>query len=287
MMRKGLSSKLAILACTVSVLSLSAAADTGAPTLEELQRYSGSKASSLVESIPEIRQAMIRQAALNFGVSGGLAWRTEKTNKMLAGAAAQLTKVYNFNALMIKAPAGFLIQPPVVVKQDSVVRVRDDGQAASLVDTVYMIVAPGRLRTNAPLWQEYLIRDWPAVTPPDDTALPTNDAERKLWAFHVERGWEQGVRQAEIIFEEDSAKLARTFEGMILYLTLVEEGRVQALYLADAERSVHVPDGATMKIGLRDVEIKQPAAFRGDIDNWEPLVLFRDRAVPSSQIGRQ
>jgi len=249
-------------------------------SLKDMKEYGKDSSSSGIFSIQEGRSAMLRDAALAFGIRGGLAARTDEANERLRSLDGQLSRTYSFKDIMISAPAGFLIQPPVVVKQESAAKISDDGKRASLIDVTYMIVSPGKIRTTSPVWQEYLLRDWPKVTPPDDAVLPQNSAERKLWSHWVEKGWVQGSRQAEIIFEEDLARLDRHFKGMVLYLQLVEEGKIQSLFVGAGEKAIQIPDGSTMKVGLREIAISRSANFVGDINNWKPIVLFRESGLP-------
>jgi defect-in-organelle-trafficking protein DotC len=92
--------------------------------------------------------------------------------------------------------------------------------------------------------------------------LPKDDKERKAWREWVAEGWRLGVEQADEIFETDTARLLRDFRGIVLYRTLVAEGVISELFLAEANMGV-TGGGDEMRVGDRIVRMAL-VGFRGD-----------------------
>ena len=64
----------------------------------------------------DIRLDALKEAALSFGARGGLAKRTWEIRKNLEKRSRYLDKVYTFEKLLIAAPSGFMIEPPIVTE---------------------------------------------------------------------------------------------------------------------------------------------------------------------------
>ena len=62
----------------------------------------------------DIRADAVREAAISFGARGGLSWRTYHIRQELEKRAPYLDKVFDFSRLLIPAPSGLLIEPPII-----------------------------------------------------------------------------------------------------------------------------------------------------------------------------
>ena len=86
------------------------------PTLQEIQEIQGyvEKKSGDTPLPVDIRLEALKEAALSYGARGGLASRSLEIGKELTQRASYLDRVYNFRSLLIAAPSGILIEPPII-----------------------------------------------------------------------------------------------------------------------------------------------------------------------------
>lgn len=239
------------------------------PVLEDLQEQ-----NSGVEDEPDtmglqIRHNAIREAGLSYGARGGLAYRTFEIQRRLVEHESSLGKSFDFNRLLIAAPSGLLIEPPVVSEALRAVIVESGGQEAAVSDRTYRINRVARIVTASREWRLYLERDWGAVDPPPAILLPSDDEERKVWREWVQEGWAAGVEQAQETFEADLDRLTNDFVGMVRYRDLLAQGMISPPYAMHEDRGV-TGGGTEMRVGDRGVSITGPSVLISRSDRWTP-----------------
>ena len=214
------------------------------------------------------KQAM-REAALSLGARGGLAWRTYHIRQTLEHRSDYLDRTFNFRQLLIPAPSGLLIEPPIISEATNALIVENNGQEAAVADRIYNINANARIVTAPRDWRSYLEREWGEVDPPPDVLRPETREERKIWARNVEQGWREGVSQADAIFNEDLNRLTRDYEGMIRYRQLLAQGIVSPPFALQVDRGI-TGGGAEMRVGDRAVSITGPSQLQTSFETWQP-----------------
>lgn len=241
------------------------------PALEELENipklnvFDGDQ-----KTLPfDIRGDAMKEAALSYGARGGLAWRTYEIRKELLGRTPYLDKVYDFRQLLIPAPSGLLIEPPIISEADKAMIVDSKGTAAAVADRIYNISKNARIVSAPRLWNNYLERDWGEVTPPPDILRPNDAEEREKWINWVNQGWEKGVEQADEIFESDLNQLVADYTGMVRYRVLLTQGMVSPPYALQTDRGV-TGGGKEMRIGDRQVEITGMPELVPGSEQWQP-----------------
>jgi defect in organelle trafficking protein DotC len=217
----------------------------------------------------QIRADATREAALSYGARGGLASRTFEIQRRLAEYNTSLTKAFDFSRLLIAAPSGLLIEPPIVSEAESAVLVNSGGQEAAVADRIYRINRVARIVTAARNWHLYLERDWGRVDPPPAILLPKTGEEKVAWAAYVKQGWDQGVRQAEETFESDTDRLTNDFTGMIRYRELLAQNMISPPYALAENRGV-TGGGSEMRVGDRGVTITGQSALIAKSGAWNP-----------------
>src|ERR1700691_3494343 len=130
----------------------------------------------------QIRADAMREAALSYGARGGLAFRTFEIQRRLAEYDTSMSKAFDFSRLLVAAPSGLLIEPPIVSEAERAVLVKSGGQAAAVADRIYRINRIARIVTAARDWHLYLERDWGRVDPPPAVLLPKTPGEKAAWA---------------------------------------------------------------------------------------------------------
>lgn len=198
----------------------------------------------------------MRDAALQYGVAGGLAWSTAIINGQLRAHSAELAQVYDFSRIATYAPGGNLILPPVISQSNDTYQETDFGQQIRVASTTYDIVRQAQFAPSAPLWFSYLYRPWTPPHKPNNAVLPRDDDEEQQWNQYVQEGWQIGVQQGLDSFRLDLAKLNQDFDGMIRYRTLYNKGLVSAPVLVNNDLGT-TGTGQTMRVNDRDVRIVQ------------------------------
>jgi len=239
------------------------------PALEDLQEQMNGEKAQADQMGLQIRSDAMREAALSYGARGGLAFRTFEIQRRLAEYETSLTKTYNFSRLLVAAPSGFLIEPPIVSEAQRAVLVNAGGQAAAVADRIYRINRVARIVTSARNWHLYLERDWGRVEPPPDILLPKDENERVAWRAYVKQGWDEGVKQAEEIFEADLDRLTNDFVGMVRYRELLAQGMISPPYALADDRGV-TGGGSEMRVGDRGVAITGQTQLIPKSGEWTP-----------------
>lgn len=242
------------------------------PSLSDLQRIEPEiRVDDEEESMPlDIRRDALREAAYSFGARGGLAMRTHEIRAELESRAPYLDKVFDFRQLLIPAQSGLLIEPPVISESLDALHIENSGLSAAVSDSVYNIGRNARIVSTARTWRQYLEREWDTVDPPPDILRPQNDEERKSWIEWTAHGWEQGITQANDIFQEDINRLTADYRGMVRYRMLLAKGMVSPPYALQVDRGV-TGGGNEMRVGDRALSITGLPALKADTSQWQSV----------------
>ena len=265
----------ALLMVVLSGISFSAFAQENSdrpPTLQELKASRSSTDTKLFkDDLPlDIRRDALKEAALSYGARGGLAFRTFEIRQDLNKHAGQLDKIYDFRQLLIEAPSGLLIEPPVVSEGLDALVIEGDGQSAAVSDAIYNINRNARFTSTARSWRQYLERDWGEVLDAPAILLPVDRDEVVLWEELLEEGWKEGMEQADEIFQEDLNRLSADFEGMVRYRKLLAYNMITPPFANLTDRGI-TGGGDEMRVGDRAVEITgKPALIPGGTE-WQPV----------------
>lgn len=220
--------------------------------------------------LTNLRRDAQREAALSFGARGGLAKRNYEIMVRLEAFSETMDKVFNFRALLVKAPSGLLIEPPIVREQDQALVVTENGNEAAVADRIYDINKQARIVTAPRDWRQYLIQTWVSRVPnPPALLWPENEAERVQWRRWVSDGWRAGTHQADEMFQANLARLVADFNGMIRYRTLLTQGMISQPYAMHEDRGV-TGTKTVMRVGDRALRLTGPSQFLMGADLWKP-----------------
>lgn len=239
------------------------------PSLAELQDIPKENKGAESGMPFDIRNDAMREAALSYGARGGLAWRTYMVRDEMETRARYMDKVFDFRQLLIAAPSGLLIEPPIISEQLDAMIIDASGQNAAVADSVYNISRNARIVSAPRTWRAYLERHWGDITPPPDILRPETREEREKWKMWVAEGWEEGVRQANEIFQADLNKLVADYRGMVRYRMLLTQGMVSPPYALQTDRGV-TGGGSEMRVGDRAVSIAAPPELKPQYNQWLP-----------------
>jgi defect-in-organelle-trafficking protein DotC len=239
------------------------------PVLSDLQEVTQGEGAAAGQVGLQIRADAMREGALSYGARGGLASRTFEIQRRLAEYDLSMSKTYDFNRLLIAEASGLLVEPPVVSEADRAVIVKAGGQTAAVADRVYRINHIARIVTSSRNWRLYLERDWGVVDPPPDVLLPRTEEERAIWRDYVKKGWDEGVKQAEEIFEADLDRMSADYVGMIRYRELLAQKMISPPFTLADDRGV-TGGGSEMRVGDRGVSITGQSQLNPRSGEWIP-----------------
>ena len=240
-------------------------------SIERVENILGEARSATGSGLPlDIRLDALKEAAMSYGARGGLAWRTFEISKELERRQSFLDRVYDFRSLLIAAPSGLLIEPPVVSEGQNAMIIENQGQKAAIAERIYKINAKAKIVSASRTWRQYLRRDWGTVEPPPNILRPKNAEERKVWRRYVEKGWDNGIDQANRTFERDLSRLQSDFRGMVRYRRLLAKGMISPPYALQVNRGI-TGGGRQMRVGDSAVQITGQSQLITGADQWRPV----------------
>ncbi|AHE68199.1 type IV secretion system DotC family protein [Legionella oakridgensis] len=221
----------------------------------------------------KIREVAIRETALGLGAQSGLAWRAKFIDEQLVKETRNLDAIYDFNALVL--PHNIL--PPVLLEGRNTLNLADT-QTIRISDRTYKVAKQARFITTPPNWRQYLWMDYKKPDYPHVTLLPKTKEERAIWMECVEKGWKQGIEQANIILEENIARIKEDFRGMILYRKLLAMNMVSPPYVSHTDLGI-TGDGEEIHIDDRVLRITALPALNTNSKEWRAAVAKDEDAL--------
>lgn len=217
----------------------------------------------------DMRKEAQKEAALSYGARGGLAKRNHQIMERMRGFDPVLDKTFNFRALLIKAPSGMLIEPPIVKESIDALVITEEGNEAAVAEEVYDINKQAKIVSAPRDWRQYLMQSWSDVPPPPRVLWPKNPAEQASWNSWVASGWKAGFDQADQIFESNTNRMVADYSGMVRYRMLLAQGMISAPYAMQEDRGV-TGNKKQMRVGDRALRITGPSQFLTGADLWKP-----------------
>ena len=246
------------------------------PPMEHLQRVNETEGQNISDDLVtkkmsvDMRRDSQREAALSYGARGGLAKRSFEVAEEMKGYDATLDKVFNFRALLVKAPSGLLIEPPIVRESLDATVITEGGNEAAVADQILKINKQAKIVTAPRDWRQYLEMSYATViVPPPKILWPRNAKEQASWNGWIKQGWQAGYEQGEQIFEANLAQMVADYSGMVRYRMLLAEGKISQPYALQEDRGV-TGGRNEMRVGDRALRITGPSQFLTGADLWKP-----------------
>lgn len=216
--------------------------------------------------VNKIRLAALREAATTLGAQGALAWRTQHIDMALQQQAAYLDHVFNFNQLLLRHN----VLPPVLTESKGNLNLAN-ADTIRMADKTYKIVSPARFVTAPPTWRNYLWLTYKKPDIPDTTLLPVNKAEAKIWNFYLQKGWKEGLQQANEIFAANLSRIKRDYLGIILYRRLLAQGIITSPQVAKADLGI-TGNANQLRINDEIMRITAHSALQPNSNKWKPIL---------------
>ena len=247
--------------------------DTG--SLAGLQEMASTK-SAKTRSMPtmsKIREMALKETALSLGAQSALAWRAKYIDDQLVKQSRNLDTIYDFNALILEHN----ILPPVLLEGRNTLNLADT-QTIRISDRTYKVAKQARFITTPPNWRQYLWMDYKKPEYPNMTLLPKTKEERQVWCHYVDKGWQNGVEQANIILEESISRIKEDFAGMIMYRKLLAMNMVSPPFVSHTDLGV-TGDGGEIHIDDRVLRITALPALNVNSSEWRAAVAKDEDAL--------
>jgi len=217
----------------------------------------------------DLRKDAQKEAALSYGARGGLAKHNYEIMERMKDFDPVLDKVFNFRSLLIQAPSGLLIEPPIVKESLDALVITEGGNEAAVASEVFDINKKAKIVSAPRDWRQYLLQTWSDVPPPPRILWPKNAKEQADWNGWVVTGWKAGFEQAEQIFELNTNRLVADYSGMVRYKTLLAQNMFSQPYAMHEDRGV-TADKNQMRVGDRALRITGPSQFLTGTELWKP-----------------
>lgn len=221
----------------------------------------------------KIRETALRETALSLGAQSGLAWRAKFIDEQLTKETEHLNTIFDFRALIL--PHNVL--PPVLLESRHTLNLADT-QTIRVSDRIYKVAKQARFVTTPPDWRYYLWMDYQKPAKPNSTLLPKTKEERLVWAECVEKGWKNGVEQANTILEESIARIKEDYLGMILYRKLLAMNIVSLPFVSHTNLGI-TGNKEEIHIDDRVLRITALPALNTNSQEWRAVVAKDSSAL--------
>ena len=225
------------------------------------------------QAMGRIREMALKETALSLGAQAGLAWRAKIIDVELTKQARNLDTIYDFNSLVLEHN----ILPPVLLEGRNTLNLAD-AQSIRVSDRTYKVAKQAHFVTTPPTWRQYLWMDYVKPENPNSTLLPKTKTEKQLWVTYTEKGWKNGVDQANTILEESISRVKEDFGGMILYRKLLAMNMVSPPYVSHTDLGV-TGDATEIHIDDRVLRITALPALNVNSSEWKAAVAKDENAL--------
>lgn len=238
------------------------------PTLDQIKKDFSIQPIPREDDLSAVRAEAIREKAQSIGAQAGLAWRSAGIMSVLSANEKNLDRLFNMGPLVIDGK----VLPPVVVETRDAVAM-DEPDVIRTSERIFRLERQERFFTILPTWRDYLYVGLQPVSPddPHPQMMPRDEAEKQLWDTSLDRGWRQGVAQAEAIYSENMSRLERDYTGMIRYLLLYTKGMISKPVIAS---SFSLVTGNKKEMAVNDAShmITEKSGLETDSKRWTPVI---------------
>ncbi len=221
----------------------------------------------------KIREMALREIALSLGAQSGLAYRAKNIDDALLKQTRNLDTIFDFNSITLEHN----VLPPVLVEGRHTLNLAD-AQTIRISDRTYKVSKQAHFITTPPNWRQYLWLDYKKPEYPHASLLPNTPEERKVWCMYIDKGWQDGMDQANTILEESIARIKEDFTGMILYRKLLSMNMVSPPYVSNTDLGV-TGDSQEIHIDDRVLRITALPALNVNSEEWRAAVAKDEEAI--------
>ena len=238
-------------------------------SFNDVRKARSNGAATSAPALTPVREAVLREAAMNLGAQWGLGDRSRELMGVMQNASSKLDQRYAFGALLMGV--GYL--PPVISEARDNVAI--DGTTMRVAKAIYVIDEPPRPVRVTPTWRDWLYvgldSELRPQIPEQDIVLPRDAQEVAYWDAQLKLAYEEGRAQADQVFDLNMARLQRTYMGMRRYYDLFKRGMVTAPQIVSASSVINKTDPNTLIVGDMVFSVVVDATFNENGSQWVPL----------------
>lgn len=237
------------------------------PRLAELHKITKSIDFAAGENgISETRTQAIKQAAFSWGVQEGLYWRYGVITKLMHDNSLLLHTAFGFDKFVYE---GKLLLPTVQKAERVYNQISD--KSTRTYDVSISLDRPAKIVSQIPTWREYLIRAVDEPRAPHDAMFPRTPDELVAWNFELNRGWNEGVQQANDIHDMDVTILRKEIVGLYLFRKLMAMNYFTLPKISSSRYgNILFDNGKTINLNDTVYTITVESNFM-DVEDWEPF----------------
>jgi len=224
------------------------------------------------------RARAIIDSGLSVGLKAGMAAQLHVIGDSVERRERDLDTVYDFGRLMIQGR----VVPPVITEARDLFN-QDGSYTLRLSGALYKIESQARFSSVAPTWRDYLSFTLLPASPDGVSMVvglsPKTGDEERLWKAAVTDGWNQGVRQADLMFKHAMDRMNRDFVGMYRFHTFVLQGKISMPVIASESIPV-TRAGQSMAVDETLLRITTLPAFDSVADHWSGAIVTSPNQTP-------
>jgi defect-in-organelle-trafficking protein DotC len=215
--------------------------------------------------ILQVRIASIKNAAFSWGVQEGIYWRYGEITKALDKNSLQLHTVFNFSKFIVEGK----MLLPTVLKSERVFNQIND-KSSRTYDVSISLDRLAKIVPQPPTWRDYIIRSIEEPQKPHSAMFPRNQEEGEVWITALDRGWLEGIKQADDIFEIDARRLEKEFNGLYQYKKLLAMEYFSLPRISSSHYpNVRYDNGKTINLNDSVYTITVESNIN-EVSDWEP-----------------
>lgn len=219
--------------------------------------------SKSIDEIANLRLNSIREAVYTVSIQFGMNEAYNKKENQLELDAISLDQQYDFTSFLLSN--GHQLPPIISESRDSLKLLSDEEAVASL--TTYIIERDSRLVASSLSWRDYLIiNDFP-VQKINPLLMPKTAEEKTVWVEAKALGIAEGIEQAELIYQDNVARLTRDLAGAIRFHRLLKQGIISQPKVETGKLSSSV-SGKTLSVGHTVYRLKEHAIYQEE-SQWK------------------
>lgn len=243
------------------------------PALDQIKKNFSVQPIPREDDLSVVRAEALREKAQALGAQAGLARRSAEILSALAINEKSLDRLFNMGPLVIEGK----VLPPVVVETRDAVAINEP-DVIRTSERIFRIERQERFFTVLPTWRDYLYVGLQPATVNElhPQMMPRDESEKQLWDHSLERGWKQGVEQADAIYSENMARLEKDYAGMIRYLLLCAKGMITRPVIA-ASFSLVTGDKKEMAVNDTAYKITEKTGLEVDSKRWSPVIRHKSK----------
>ncbi|MDR2198124.1 MAG: type IV secretory system conjugative DNA transfer family protein [Deltaproteobacteria bacterium] len=228
------------------------------PELERLKNLKGGKDHRAEESAARDRAQL--ESAYRLAVQTAANLRYQEILHMVVEPREEvLDSVFDFRGLLLKH-GEISVLPPVISEAGEALRIDEGGKSASFQTKSFLLLSGARIVSGPPDWRRYLYLDLKNPEEVHPTLLPASLKERESWKERIERGFQAGLEQGDILFKNQVALLTRDFLGLLLYEELKGEKRLKEPSVKDGSQE-RVSSPEELVLGVKRYELVTGGSF--------------------------